>query len=149
MANELFAEWLMRTRILQRMSFGADPAQLTGEDRVEYVRWNMLAAHDELSEALAEISWKPWASAEYFNRDEFIGELVDVLHFVGNMLVAAKCTDTELNERYLAKMAKNRKRMEEGYTGTNKCDRCKRALDDVGAHMHDGQPSGLCLLCAD
>lgn len=144
MANELFTEWLMRTQILQRMSYGKDPAQLDGRDRVEYVRWNMLAAHDELSEALGEIAWKPWADAEYFNRDEFIGELVDVMHFVGNMLVAAGCTDAELNARYLAKMEKNRKRMESGYTGLDKCPSCRRARDDVAKSEH----SDLCVLCA-
>lgn len=143
---QLFSEWLMRTQILQRTSFGKDPAKLEGQDRIEYVRWNMLAAQNELNEALDEISWKPWASAEFFNRDQFVGELVDVLHFVGNMLVAAKCTDAELNERYTDKMNKNRKRQAEGYTGTDKCTNCRRAMDDVGP-CPDHSDCGLCSMC--
>jgi hypothetical protein len=142
--SELFKDWLKETRELQIGSFGTDPAQLDGADRVEYVRWNVLAAHDELSEVLGEISWKPWASASFFNRDEYIGEVVDVLHFAANLLVAAGCTDEELDARYTAKMQKNRDRQAASYTGTHKCPRCRRAFDDVA----QAPDRDICVLCA-
>lgn len=129
----MFEDWLMTTRVLQRQSFGRDPAMLEGAELAEYVRWNTLAANDELMEALHEVDWKPWTVTEdgFRNRDAFVGELVDVLHFVANMLVSANCSDEELSERYRAKQQKNRERMaSKTYDGKNKCPGCQRAYDD-------------------
>lgn len=127
-----FGEWLMRTRVLQREAFGVDPYRLEGTEREEYVRWNVLAAEDELHEALGEISWKPWASKEYFNREEFIGELVDVLHFVANLLAVSGVSGDELTTRYSSKQQKNRDRQSSGYDGvTGKCPGCRRDLSEV------------------
>lgn len=132
MTDWTFEEWIMRTRVLQREAFGVDPVKLEGKEREEYIRWNVLAAEDELHEALGEVSWKPWASKEYFNRDEFVGELVDVLHFVGNLLAVAQVTGTELTTRYSGKQQKNRDRQRDGYDGvTGKCPGCKRDLLEV------------------
>lgn len=125
-------EWLMRTQVLQREAFGVDPSKLVGKEREEYIRWNVIALMDELSEALHEVSWKPWASAEFFNRDQFIGELVDAAHFLGNLAVVAGCTDAEWATRYSAKQQKNRDRQRDGYDGVSgKCPGCKRDLTEV------------------
>lgn len=138
--HDMFDEWLLSTRVLQRQSFGRDPALLEGAPLADYVRWNTLAAHAELTEALDEVDWKPWTVTEdgFRNRDAFVGELVDVLHFVANMLVAARCTDAELTERYEAKQQKNRDRMaSKSYTGlNNKCPQCYRAYDDNATECH-------------
>lgn len=137
-AGLMFDEWLLSTRILQRMSFGTDPATLEGAALAEYIRWNTLAAHAELTEALDEVDWKPWTVTEdgFRNRDAFVVELVDVMHFVANMFVAARCSDAELTEIYEAKQQKNRDRMAtKKYDGRNKCPQCHRAYDD---------PSTLC-----
>lgn len=124
-----FEDWIMRTRVLQKEAYGADPVGLSGKEREEYVRWNVLAAEDELHEALAEISWKPWAKSEFFNREQFVGEMVDVLHFVGNLLAVANVTGTELTTRYSSKQDKNRERQRDGYDGVSgKCKGCKRDL---------------------
>ena len=147
----MFDEWLLSTRVLQRQSFGRDPALLEGADVAEYIRWNTLAANDELMEALHEVDWKPWTVTEdgIRNRDAFVGELVDVLHFVANMLVAAKCTDAELSALYAAKQQKNRERMaSKTYDGIKeKCDRCRRALDDPATKCYrpEGSPVVICM----
>jgi hypothetical protein len=139
-----FDDWLMRTRVLQRESFGVDPHTLTGKEREDYVRWNVLAAEDELHEALGEISWKPWASKEFFNREQFVGELVDVMHFVGNLLAVAQVTGPELTTRYSAKQQKNRDRQREGYDGVSgKCSGCKRDLSEL-PQPHIDFGDGLC-----
>lgn len=105
----------MRTRVLQRQSFGVDPAELTGRERGEYHLWNAYAAVDEISEISGEISWKPWKDGDKFNRDEYIGECVDALHFLGNLLVLAGCSDEELNRRYAEKQVENARRQRDGY----------------------------------
>lgn len=109
-----FDEWLTTTRQLQRESFGVDPASLEGAARADYIRWNALAVVDEVHEALFEVQWKPWAKSqgEWKSRDEFVGEIVDVMHFIANLLVTANCTGEELSARYREKQNVNRKRQE-------------------------------------
>ena len=133
--SKMFDEWLLSTRVLQRQSFGSDPALLEGKELAEYIRWNVLAAIDELMEMLHEVDWKPWTVTEdgFRNREAFNGEGVDVLHFVANLLVAGRCSDDELTRLYEAKQQKNRERMaSKTYDGIKeKCPGCKRAYDDV------------------
>lgn len=133
--THMFNDWLMTTRVLQRQSFGVDPATLEGAELAAYIRWNVLAAIDELMEMLHEVDWKPWTVTEdgIRNPQAFRGEGVDVLHFVANLLVAGRCTDAELSALYEAKQQTNRKRMASGtYDGKNKCATCGRAYDDPG-----------------
>lgn len=132
--TKLFGTWVEKTKYLQEEFYGHKFEDFTHEELVEWIRINVLAAEDELHEALGEISWKPWASAQYFNREAYLGEIVDVLHFVGNLLAGAGITDEELNTAYLEKMERNRARQRAGYTGVVKCSNCKRAVDDIEAH---------------
>jgi dimeric dUTPase (all-alpha-NTP-PPase superfamily) len=132
--TSLFGQWIEKTKYLQEEFYEQKFEDFTNEQLVEWVRINILAAEDELHEALGEISWKPWASSQYFNREAYLGEIVDVLHFVGNLLAGAGISDAELNAAYLEKMERNRQRQREGYTGTDKCSKCKRAADDVTSH---------------
>lgn len=124
--------WLRETRELQISAYGADPSVLTGDDLADFVTWNVVGLHDELSEFLGEVQWKPWARPRGgVNRDAAIGELIDVAHFLANLAVAMGCNDEEWERRYRAKMALNAKRQKDGYDNANKCSKCKRALDDT------------------
>lgn len=123
---------------LQREAYKTDLRALQPEERVDFIKDMVLAATDELHEALAETSWKPWASTYGDVQSEaFFNELVDLLHFVMNLMLVAR-QDLEprevaelLVQRYEVKNAKNLRRQVEGYDGkTNKCPACKRALDD-------------------
>jgi dimeric dUTPase (all-alpha-NTP-PPase superfamily) len=150
----LFSDWLIETKELQEQFYGKKFEDFDHDELVQWVRINILAAEDELHEALGEISWKPWAKSEFFNREAYLGEIVDVLHFVGNLLVGAGITDAELNEAYLDKMERNRQRQRTGYTGLDKCMRCKRAVDDIVAHGGkiaevDDQGNGYCDQCME
>lgn len=130
----LFGTWILQTKELQESAYGHKFENFSQKKLEEWVKINILAAEDELHEALGEISWKPWATAEFFNREAFLGEIVDVLHFVGNLLAGANITDAELNAAYQEKMDRNRARQKAGYTGLNKCQVCDRATDDIIAH---------------
>lgn len=58
-----------------------------------------------------EFAWKYWATDPAFvNRDHLIEELVDVNHFIANMLVAVGVTDEEWQAAYQAKQRVNRER---------------------------------------
>ena len=62
-----------------------------------------------------EFSWKYWATDDPFvNREEVIEELVDVNHFVANMLVAVGVTDDEWEAAYRGKQQVNRERQASG-----------------------------------
>lgn len=94
-----------------------DPHTMTRAEAIEFIRWNVLALDDELHEALQEVGWKPWASTQHINRDEYVGELIDALHFLVNLFLVVGATPAEVLERYTHKNAKNHKRQENGYTG--------------------------------
>jgi len=106
------------------------------EEIVAYAFENTYAAIKELTEALDEISWKPWASAKFFNRDAFLGELADVQLFLDNLkLLAMKGgsigevyeLSQEFDDLVLKKMDNAVKRQENGYDGIkDKCPACKR-----------------------
>jgi dimeric dUTPase (all-alpha-NTP-PPase superfamily) len=125
---DIMAEVLRQQLELQRESFGIDPTSLEGNDRAEYARWNCLALTVELGEALQEISWKPWASAEFFHREAFLGELIDALHFWTNLALLATDRPEELLAAYQRKHDINAQRQAEGYSGLNKCIECGREL---------------------
>lgn len=135
-----FNEWLATQREYQADTFGVDyPAMETDPERLTgYVTTNLWAAVHEIVEAGAETPWKPWATVDKgevwrANREKFVGEVVDVLFFLGNALTAVNCTDEELATAYGAKMAVNRQRQAAGYDGKNKCASCGRALDEPGS----------------
>jgi hypothetical protein len=143
----LFGEWLMRTRMLQRMSYGTDPAQLEGDERAEYFRTMVAALVFELGEMSNEIGWKTWGTDRTISRAEYVKEGVDVMHFIGNLFTLAGVTDAELNEVYSAKMRVNQERMQRNnYNGRTdgKCPCCKRSYDDVGKAP---TASLLCRIC--
>lgn len=123
---------------LQTSAYGHKIDDFSQFQRVEFIKTMVLAATDELHEALNETSWKPWSSTlGEVNEDAYFGELIDVLHFIMNLLlVAFPGTSPEelaalIESRYVAKRELNVKRQEEGYDGkSSKCPNCKRALDD-------------------
>jgi dUTPase len=110
---------------LQIESFGIDPRFLHGKSRDDYVNAMALALMVEVGEALQEISWKPWASGQWFNREAYLEELIDVLHFWMNLVLVATDRPTELLAAYQAKVEVNVKRQADGYTG-EKCPTCGR-----------------------
>jgi NTP pyrophosphatase (non-canonical NTP hydrolase) len=102
------------------LRYGTDPERLIGKSAAEFARWNVLAATDELHEALHLLPWKPWKNysideLETVDWDEFGRELADVLHFLLNLFLLAGCrTFDDVVELYKGENAKNAKRLEAG-----------------------------------
>jgi dimeric dUTPase (all-alpha-NTP-PPase superfamily) len=116
---------------LQKHSFGVDPTGLDDEQLSEWVRWNVLALEDELHEALAEVRWKPWSiDSGFANRDAYVKELVDAVHFLVNLFLAAGATPDEVLTRYLSKANVNSERQAAGYTHDYMKGADGRALDE-------------------
>lgn len=107
------------------------------EDFRRFFDWNYHAIQDELREtfdALGGIKdgignavWKPWKSANNkisemtFNemsesdKKELKMELIDIQHFLFNMMLAAGMTSQELFNYYFSKNEENRARQKRGY----------------------------------
>ncbi len=115
----LFANWLSETKLLQVQAYKKDPGD-AGDVLawLTYIREQSLAAFVELGEFISTLKWKPWAAEPRTptdeEREDAVEEMVDVLHFVANDLVALGVTDSELNRAYIRKMQKNRERMATG-----------------------------------
>ncbi len=130
----LFGSWLSETRSLQISHYGRNYEALAADSELlgNTVNQQMAEVVWELGEAMNEYpGHKTWVTDRtVFNRDEFLGEIVDALHFLANVLTALGYTDEELNTAYLAKMQKNRDRMASGtYDGvSDKCPQCHREM---------------------
>lgn len=126
----MFTDWLSAQLIYQHTSFGKDLRRMPEEERLRYIDDMLRAAILEIAEAYNEFGWKSWSSNRFRNQDALNSELVDVLFFVANALVANGCTDEILTAKYRGKMGLNSKRQLDGYDSLNKCTSCNRALDD-------------------
>lgn len=115
---------------LQSETYGKDISKLDTLEKIEAYRINMMALQDELHEALNEMSWKPWAKAEYFNDDRVQQELVDAWHFFMNLMIISGMDAEKLHLRYLAKRKVNIKRQEDGYDGVSTKDENGNATDE-------------------
>jgi dimeric dUTPase (all-alpha-NTP-PPase superfamily) len=124
--SDIFERIMDRQLELQRDSFGIDPTELSGEERDHYIQSMSTALVVELGEVLQEVSWKPWASGEWFNREAYLVELIDVLHFWMNLVLVATNNPMDVIEVYMRKAQINADRQREGYTGEGKCQTCGR-----------------------
>lgn len=114
-----------RQRALQRESFGEDPYERAGEDLARSFRDNVLAATDELHEALREVpGWKPWADAE--TGGPLIGttegqmvaeELADVQLFLWNLVLNCGYGDEDFAKLCRAAQDKTAARRRSFYEG--------------------------------
>jgi hypothetical protein len=140
MTEDRLSRMIEMQRELQTKTYGHDFTVMSTQDRVHFIKENVLAMTDELHELLAETSWKPWAKSEFLNEEKAFSELIDAWHFMMNiMLVITPDLDSDhlanlFTSMYFMKRDVNVQRQEDGYDGqSTKCPKCKRALDDVGA----------------
>ena len=110
-------KWLESTKELQEQIYHYDYQILRDNPPAlaRYIDWNLTAAVQECAEVREEFSWKPWARDEYFvNRNRIRDEVIDVMHFLGNIMTAIGVTDGELEDAYQYKQDINRQRQASG-----------------------------------
>ena len=69
----------------------------------------------EACEALEQTPWKPWKESMTYNQRAFQEELIDLLHFVLNLFLAASMEPQDVYKMFKQKHVKNMKRNERGY----------------------------------
>jgi hypothetical protein len=128
--------WLESTKELQRIAFGWDWEKIHAEDRypetlAQSFLENAFSAVVEIAELSDEFGWKPWAKPRgWVNREAALTEVVDIQHFLANVLVSIGVTDEEYETAYRRKQEENRRRQRDGYDGTSeKCPVCRRAAE--------------------
>ena len=85
-------------------------------------RWNMYPSLDKIASAMGAESigelWKKsggkWWSKKIYTHEERLDELVDILHFFLQYMIAEKVTSLELFNVYCKKLKENYKRQESG-----------------------------------
>lgn len=129
---DYMVEMLKAQRRLQIDAYHGDPELFDDATRIQFMKDMVLALTDEAHELLAEIGWKPWATSRHINREEAVGELVDMFHFFMNLMIVLGMDVTELYERYMEKRSRNIARQQNGYDGiAGKCPGCKRDFSDI------------------
>jgi hypothetical protein len=138
MTQDILAAMIESQRILQE-AHGHDFENMTDIQRMEYIRTMTLACTDELHEALNETGWKPWASSNHINREEWMGEMADTWLFFMNLMLAGGMTAEDLIIRTAKKQDNAYVRMNNGYNGVStKCPVCRRAYDNEGVKCKSG-----------
>lgn len=115
--DDRLSELLTLQRRLQEDCYHTDFTGMDNEERIAFIRQNVLALEDELHEALREVGWKSWARTKYVHETRLQEELIDALHFMLSLLLAANMNADDVYERYLTKNRINRRRQQEGYSG--------------------------------
>lgn len=130
---EMQAEFQQRTPDGVTESF----KETTPEKVCEMVRTQTLACIKELTEALDEVGWKPWASSRYVNVEAFRSELIDAFRFWLNLIYIAGLSPDGVLNYYEQSLAKTNARIDNGYDGVStKCPGCKRDYGDPGVMCH-------------
>lgn len=127
---------MLRRQLELQRALNNDPTIVPENERANYVAGMLFAAMVELGEASSEVGWKSWASSRFVHGESCFGELRDAFQFLVNAMYALYGDDpAALADRFEAalnaKIEINLARTQNGYSGTNRCHRCRRALDDV------------------
>ena len=144
----MFHSWLAEQKQHQENDYGFDFEKTRGNRAAlaDFLTWNFAATIEELGEMMHEVAWAPWkigrglVSSE--SRERALGEAVDVLHFLGNVLNALDITDEDLSEAYDKKLGINRDRLLSGRT----LDMKSRvgAEEDETVRCHCSAGPGVC-----
>lgn len=126
-------EWMFNAqRALQEDYLNVNLRDQSDEERITHIKENAFALIAELYEAINEIGWKSWATSRHINRNQFVAELVDVWHFLMNLMLHVGIDADEFMKLYQAKNEINVQRHTDGYDGlSGKCSYCHRDLLDA------------------
>lgn len=101
--------------IFYRNRFITPSPLMLDSPRQDFISLQFMGIITEACEALENTPWKPWKQSMRLNKEKFREELIDLLHFVVNMFLAAGMTPEEIYKAFKEKHRINMKRQEGGY----------------------------------
>jgi NTP pyrophosphatase (non-canonical NTP hydrolase) len=98
-------------------ALGYDYTNATIDEKMQHLRNNALALHQELAELVDGTPWKPWRSlgSQTFDLDNIAEEIIDCIFFLGAISEIFEISSEELDEAFDNVLAKNYGRVESGY----------------------------------
>lgn len=104
----------LQTQFMKRL--GHDPETMTAEQKTQHSMLMHNCINVECSEMLQELNWKPWKKTKKdVDEAKVREEIIDVFHFLLELMIIHGITATDLRYTYEAKMAINNKRQDNGY----------------------------------
>ena len=98
------------------LKIGVDTANMTDEQRVQWVLNYCRAMTQEIAELTDSVPWKWWAKYQKFDKQNARVEVVDLLHFLTSIVQVLEMTPEDFSEAYAKKHKVNLARQDSGYT---------------------------------
>ena len=98
------------------LKIGVDTANMTEEQRVQWVLNYCRAMTQEIAELTDSVPWKWWAKYQKFDKQNARVEVVDLLHFLISIAQVLEMTPEDFSEAYAKKHKVNLARQDSGYT---------------------------------
>ena len=97
------------------LKIGVDTANMTDEQRVQWVLNYCRAMTQEIAELTDSVPWKWWAKYQKFDKQNARVEVVDLLHFLISIAQVLEMTPEDFSEAYAKKHKVNLARQDSGY----------------------------------
>jgi len=96
---------------------GYDYAFNTREEKMQHLRNNALALHQEVAELVDGTPWKPWRTIgdQKCNLGNIAEEIIDCIFFLGAIREIFEISSEELDDAFDDVLAKNYGRIKSGY----------------------------------
>lgn len=105
---------------LQLGAFGVNPLELEGDERAIWLGQMLFGMTDEIHEAAEHVGWKAHATSRHFDADEFAGELIDVMHYLLALFIAAGWDAGDVEAAFHQKANEIWRRQMNGHEGRRK-----------------------------
>ena len=94
---------------------GVDTANMTDEQRQQWVLNYCRAMTQEVAELTDSVPWKRWAKYQKFDKQNARVEVIDLLHFLISIAQVLEMTPADFYEAYAKKHQVNLSRQDTGY----------------------------------
>ncbi len=108
-------EEIFRLQEVLNRRIGVDTANLTEEQRQQWVLNYCRAMTQEIAELTDSVPWKWWAKYQKFDKQNARVEVVDLLHFLISIAQVLEMTPDDVFDAYTKKHKVNVARQDTGY----------------------------------
>ena len=106
---------IFRLQQTLNLRIGVDTANMTDEQRQQWVLNYCRAMSQEIAELTDSVPWKWWAKYQKFDKQNARVEVVDLLHFLVSIAQVLEITPADFYDAYTKKHQVNLARQESGY----------------------------------